>query len=106
MWMQPKVRKKQHTQKIKCAIWGHLGHFDKKVSESDWKDTNEESLQHCVELLKKESVQELFANYEYDEDYKPIKKPRMRAMDQQRCGNRIGGSFCCSSMFEPKVDQN
>ena len=39
----------------------------KKNSESEWKDINEDSLQHCIELLQKESVQELFANYEYDE---------------------------------------
>lgn len=25
--------------------------FDKKNSESEWKDINEESLQHCIELL-------------------------------------------------------
>ena len=41
--------------------------YDKKNSESEWKDINEDSLQHCIELLQKESVQELFANYEYDE---------------------------------------
>lgn len=53
--------------------------FDKKNSESEWKDMNEDGLQHCLELLQKESVQELFANYEYDEDHPPTRAVQYRA---------------------------
>ena len=28
------------------------GNFDKKTSDMEWKDMNEDSLKHCVELLE------------------------------------------------------
>lgn len=36
-------------------------------SQSDWKDENEAHLRHSLELLQRDSVQNLFTNYEYDE---------------------------------------
>ena len=44
-----------------------LDNFDVANSQSDWKDENEAHLGQCLELLQRESVQQLFTNYEYDE---------------------------------------
>ena len=75
--------------------------YDKKNSESEWKDMNEDGLQHCLELLQKESVQELFVNYEYDENHQPIRRQQFRthSLDYSHC-NRISNSFCGSNIFQ------
>lgn len=44
----------------------------------EWSDQYNESLKHCIELLQKDSVQELFTNYEYDEDHIPKRKIPLR----------------------------
>ena len=41
--------------------------FDILNSMSEWKDENEIHLRHCIEILKRDSVQNIFTNYEYNE---------------------------------------
>ena len=41
--------------------------FDVTNSQSEWKDENEQYLRHSLELLRRDSVQEMFKSYEYDE---------------------------------------
>ena len=41
--------------------------FDVANSKSEWKDENQAHLRHSLELLRRDSVQNLFTNYEYDE---------------------------------------
>lgn len=41
--------------------------FDAVNSQSHWNDDNEAHLKHSLELLQRDSVQDLFTNYEYDE---------------------------------------
>ena len=74
--------------------------FDKKNSESEWKDMNVESLRHCMELLQKDSVQDLFSNYEYDEEHKHMRgsggpRPNISA---SQCAI-MQGSLCGSSIM-------
>lgn len=44
-----------------------LDNFDVQNSNSDWNDENDAHLVHSQELLQRDSVQNLFTNYEYDE---------------------------------------
>ena len=41
--------------------------YDASNSHSQWNDENEANLKHSLELLRRDSVQNLFTNYEYDE---------------------------------------
>ena len=44
-----------------------LDNFDINNSNSEWNDENDAHLLHSLELLQRDSVQNLFTNYEYDE---------------------------------------
>lgn len=41
--------------------------YDPQNCQSKWNDDNEQHLKHSLELLQRDSVQDLFTNYEYDE---------------------------------------
>ena len=82
--------------------------YENQNRESEWQDINEDNLQDCIEFLKKESFQELFANYEYDEDYQPITKIHHRNAllscnnnnNNINSGSRSGYTLCGNPMLE------
>lgn len=74
--------------------------FENQNRESEWQDMNEENLQDCIEFLEKESFQELFANYEYDEEYQPISKINLRNNYNNSQYPRAVNTLCGNPMFE------
>ena len=74
--------------------------FENQNRESEWQDMNEENLQDCIEFLEKDSFQELFANYEYDEDYQPISKINLRNHYNNSHYPRAVNTLCGNPMFE------
>jgi hypothetical protein len=75
--------------------------FDAANCQAVWNDDNEAHIKHSHELLQRDSVQDLFTNYEYDEHKKllQLKKELQRQAlpeNQVRCYG-IDGLFACSN---------
>ena len=44
-----------------------IDNFDLINSQSEWKDEDNDKMDQCLKLLRRDSIQGLFSNYEYDE---------------------------------------